>query len=357
MFIQAKDEQSSLRFIASIGLMALSCISPQATAMTPIDTKSAMQVLAKKLRDGGIPYQLAGRLADEFIDISCLNQLYESIAETEGRDLVLLPLVVDLCEELSFPGTARSWSRAIHRAWMSKASADVTERFQSISHLVEDQALLLSKLHEGFSNEEALDDLFGGGDNKSHASLVRRVTIKLPADCVDLFPSPAGDHSDGFFRLESIDHQVDGRALPCISMQTRAGGFASTPLHVFLLDGKRFVNIVQRKLTFSNDCITAARSSAKEINIGCRAAVNNDNNVGRRIVLVQALGNAVDQAAKQADFRFETRMVVELTMAELMVRHRVVVLQALRIKDDQEMMLRQLALACFRFQLLTIKIP
>jgi hypothetical protein len=353
MFVQSKDEQSSLRFIASIGLMALSCIPAQATAMTPIDTKSAAQALSKKLRDDGIPYQLAGRIADEFVDISCLDQLYESIDEAEGRDLVLLPLIEDLCEDtLPLTGTAQSWSRAIHRAWTSKAGADVTERLQSISHLAEDQAALLSKLHDGLSNEEALEDLFNDGAKKPPA-LVRRVTVKLPADCVDLFPSPGGD---GFFRLEAVDHKRDDRALPCISMQTRAGGFASMPLHIFLLDGKRFVNIVQRKLTFSNDCIIAARTSAKEINIWCRrAAIMNDT--GRRIILVRALGNAVDQAAKQADFRFETRMVVELTLAELMVEHRTVTLQAVRIKDDQEMMLRQLALACFRFQLLTIKIP
>jgi hypothetical protein len=348
MFAQAKDEQSSLRFIGSIGLVALSCVPAQGTAMTPIDTKSSVLALSKKLRDSGIPYQLASRVADEFIDLGCLDRLYGFIADTEGRDLVLCPLIEDLCEELSLTGTAQSWSRAIHRAWKSKASEDVMERFQSISHLVEDQASLLSKLHEGLSNEEALDDLFACTDKKQ-SPMVRCVNIKLPIDCVEVFPVHGGD---SFFRLEPFDQVGGTRQYPIITMQTSAGGFTSTPLHIFLLDGKRFVNIVQRKLTFSNDCITAARSSAKEINIGCQGEFVK----GRRIVLVRGLGNAVDQAAKEADFRFETRLVVEMTQAELMLHHRVAVLHAIRIKDDQDMILRQLALACFRFQLLTNKI-
>lgn len=346
MFVQTKDEQSSLRFVGSIGLMALSCIPSEAPSGTTFDAKQAIQAFSKKLRDLAIPYQLAARLADEFIDIKCLDDLYGSIFEQEARDLLLSPIVEDLCEDLVLSGTAQNWSRAVHRAWTTKATDGVAERFHGISHLVEDQALLLSKLYDGLSDEEALDSTLGASDKNPPPS--RCVVIHLPIDCVALFPPP-GDFGTSFFRLEPQSDSSNN--FPCISMRTIAGDFSSPSIHIFLLDGKQFVEIVQRKLKYSNDCVIAARSSSKEIQTSCQ--IPGSTAGSRRILLVRGLCNAVDQAAKTPDFRFETRVLAEMVQAELMLRHRIVVIQALRIKEDQEMILRQLALACFRFQLVT----
>lgn len=347
-FVQAKDEQSSLRFIGSIGLMAVSCVPAEVPLDSTFNAKIAVQALSKKLRDLGIPYQLAARLADEFVDIKCLDDFYGSIVDSEARDLVLSPIVEDLCDQFTLSGTAQSWSRAVHRGWTCKVVEGVNERFQAISHLVGDQALLLSKLYEGLSNEDALDSVFG--ESNIVEPMGRRVVILLSEESMRLFPSTGNSStpSNSFFRLEPRE---DSQNLPCISMRTIESSYSSPPLHISILDGKHFVEIVQRKLKHSNDCLIAARSSAKEIHTGCRNSLTG----GRRILLVRGLGNGVDQAAKASDFRFETRMVVEMVQAELMLRYGVVVLQALRIKGDSEMILRQLALACFRFQLVAEK--
>jgi glutamate racemase len=45
--------------------------------------------------------------------------------------------------------------------------------------------------------------------------------------------------------------------------------------------------------------------------------------------------------------------MVDMVFAELMIRHDMVVLQAVRLTTDLEMMVRELVMACFHYQLLT----
>jgi hypothetical protein len=66
-----------------------------------------------------------------------------------------------------------------------------------------------------------------------------------------------------------------------------------------------------------------------------------------RVLVVRDLGAAIDAAAKRADYRVELKVMVDMVVAEL------VVLQAVRLNTDLEMMVRELAIACFHYQLLT----
>jgi hypothetical protein len=44
-----------------------------------------------------------------------------------------------------------------------------------------------------------------------------------------------------------------------------------------------------------------------------------------------------------------------MVQAELMIGHKVIVLHAMRLTGDRETILRQLAMACYHFQLITEK--
>ena len=61
-------------------------------------------------------------------------------------------------------------------------------------------------------------------------------------------------------------------------------------------------------------------------------------------------------AAKQAKYRAEYRVLVDLVIAELMLRHNIVVIQAPRLENDLEMIVREFAMACFYYQKLTQKL-
>ena len=76
----------------------------------------------------------------------------------------------------------------------------------------------------------------------------------------------------------------------------------------------------------------------------------------RRVLLIRGLGPAMNDVAKRAHYRTEYRTVVDLVIAELMLHHNLVLIQACRLENDLEMILREFAMACFFYQLITSKI-
>jgi hypothetical protein len=72
----------------------------------------------------------------------------------------------------------------------------------------------------------------------------------------------------------------------------------------------------------------------------------------RRVLLLCGLNPAIDAAARKAGYRTETRVVVDLVLAELMLSQNLCVIQAVRLKGDTELILQFLSLACFHYHLL-----
>ena len=66
---------------------------------------------------------------------------------------------------------------------------------------------------------------------------------------------------------------------------------------------------------------------------------------------------AIERSAKQAGYRQELLVVVDMTLAAVSICHDMVVIQAVRKKvEDLEMVVQNVALACFHHQLLTDEI-
>jgi hypothetical protein len=100
------------------------------------------------------------------------------------------------------------------------------------------------------------------------------------------------------------------------------------------------------------DYVSVAKDVANSINCDC---YNRSMKRGkdRRVLLLCGLTPALDAVAKKADYRPETRVLVDMVLAQLMLAHDLVVIQALRLSGDTELILQQLALACFHYHLLS----
>jgi hypothetical protein len=76
----------------------------------------------------------------------------------------------------------------------------------------------------------------------------------------------------------------------------------------------------------------------------------------QRVIIVRDLPPAIKAEAKQAGYRCKLKTLLDLVTADLMLQHDVVAIQAFRQTGDIELILQQLALACFHYQLLTDRI-
>lgn len=136
-----------------------------------------------------------------------------------------------------------------------------------------------------------------------------------------------------------------------------------------MLDGSDLVERVQQAMKRKGNCVLEkVKQLARVIHQKTKLPSNREGD--RTIILLRGFGNALDQAAKKAEFSMECRLMgkmdswlpiimlsqsysAEMVLAELTVGYGVVILHAIRLKHDQDIILRQLALACFRFHLLT----
>jgi hypothetical protein len=72
-----------------------------------------------------------------------------------------------------------------------------------------------------------------------------------------------------------------------------------------------------------------------------------------RVFLLRGLLPAIDAEAKRPGYKAELKMLLDLVVVDLMLEHNITVIQAFRLSGDTELILQQLALACFHYQLLT----
>jgi ERCC4-type nuclease len=356
-FIQTKDEQGSLRFVAVLGLMSATASHlSQRAPVTAMNMKVEKKRLADRLEKGGIPFQVAHRVAEEIGSMKQMDLLYASADNDECRDALLVPVIAGSCSELGSKSNASRWSAACHRVYFSALSepADARKIYSEYEHLVEDRATLLSNLHAGMTPEEALDVALN--DEKVEDEPSRSVSIELSKDGSVFRNCFAADNHENFYRLKPGNPQLHV-SLPVMSMRTEAGLFRASRLFIFLLEGEQLVERVKQSLTGENRCFVA---SARVVADKIRADCCDTSMAGkeRRVLVIRGLQPALDSAAKKPGYNSVLRVMVDMVLADIMIAReieRMCVLQAVRLSNDLQVIVQQLALACFHFQLLTGK--
>jgi hypothetical protein len=312
--------------VGVLGLMSITNdrLLPAKTVSTQL--RSSMEerlCLQRRLQNCGIPKVLVTRIADEIRSVQQMDLLYSSIDDTICRELVLVPLISDLCDSSGCPGTPSAWSTTIHRAWFSKLSNPIlaNERFTELRHLVEDHALLLDKLHTGLSSDAAVDEVLGSHNLVHDAGMERYVWIDLPTEYVPCFSLPEHENttaSSSFFRLRVVDAPTTIQPIPsCIVMQACAGPYHSSRLFIFLIDGAEFIRRIQDVVTTASgvhdpNYVHIARTCAQSIRNDFSTSVTgippNDER-STTILIIRAMDCALSNAAKKNGFRSEIRVV------------------------------------------------
>ena len=347
-FLQTKEVQGSLRAIGAIGLVAAS--RPTNRSVTTATTATDKKALADFLIRSGVPWQIASCLADEMGSKRQLELLYRSIHDVSCQMQVLTP-ILDACTKKSgIPkGTAVGWSRAIYKACHSVVPSDATvkSRFENLSNLVEDQALLLESLHSYPSGEEALNHVYDSVQMQDDV-LRRRVHIDLPAVLGKCFP----DHGNGnsVFLVTTYDSKDE---IPCVTMRTHAGSYKSAKLALFVIDGSELVSQLRRTIGDIQEVPTSALSVAASIRSDCCASQHFAPTVDSCVLIIRGLGPATNKWAKAVGYQSEFRVAIDLVLSALSINHGTVVLQAVRLSEDLEIMLQQFAVSCYNHQFLT----
>ena len=317
-FVQTNDEQGSLRMIGVLGLMSITNerILQVNQNMPKIDTKAERICIIKRLQNFGIPWTLVTRITDEIRSVKQMDQLYSSINDLSCRELMLVPLICDLCGTDELPSTPTAWSKAVHCAWNSKlpVPTTATKHFNELSPIVEDQALLLEKLHDGLCPELALDEVLGAAQVKLEKKTNRIVCVDLPNEFADCFPS-SSTKAENVFRLNIVDRP---QKIPSIVLRTYAGPFYSPRLILFTLDGDDIVRRIQGTLRESShgqsiDYIAVSKILAEKIYRDFCAVTANGDTI---VLLIRALGLALDNAAKKSEYRSEIRILGTLILCQ-----------------------------------------
>jgi hypothetical protein len=218
--------------------------------------------------------------------------------------------------------------------------------------LVQDQGKFLRALHSGQTVEDAIDTAIS--EPESGRVPERKVRVELPEQLRACFPPTSQSGESTFYDLKVKTRNPLGLAIPTITLQSRAGQFISSRLFVHVAEGSLLVDLVEKSMAKKpSDFVEAARGVALEVQKQCYSSLMKLEE-DQRILLVRGLTPAREQVAKKAGYRQELLVVLDMTLAELSINHGIVVLQAIRKKPENlEMVVQQLALACFYYQLLT----
>jgi len=364
-FIQTKDEQSTLRSVGALGIIAAS--APEVSAEKMIAKKpGGVQVLNDLLKQGGIPWRMAQRVARAVGGIDDLKELYDCCCDNDAKSNLLCHLVsLDGDSQLQggLKSTAKGWSEAIHQIVMDpnneKGRGRLNGEAALLLHkeLVEDHGQYLHILYQhGCTPDEALDRVLSSSVSDTEDTVRSRfVSIHLTRDqAAKYFPSFG--NADSFYKLAIAPGESpnDGH----IAMRAVGGHHASKTLLVYEMEGTELADIV--KTTWENfsggsDFLSLTEKIAQRVDSRCRKS-RSIQGKHQRVLLLCGLSSALDALARNSGYRLETRTVVDMVLSNLMVRRNVVVVQALRKSaDDRVKVVQQLALACLHHGLLIEK--
>ena len=365
-FIQTKDEQASLRSVGALGLVATS--APEIPGEKSISKISiSTQALQDLLKQGGIPWRMAQRVARAVGGIDDLTKLYDSCCDDDAK-FNLLSHIVSLDGDGQLQGdlnsTPKRWSKAIYRILMDHTNANSGVKLNGEAalllhkELIEDHGQYLNILYQhGCTPDETLDRVLSSSAcAMSKTSPARSVAIHLTKDqATQYFPS-SGNTEETFYKLiiAPDESSKDGP----IRLHSVSGCHASKSLLVYEMEGSVLTDIIQHVWeSFSDDSnfLGLADRIAQRIDTQCRMPRRIDG-AYQRVLLVCGLSPALDTLARKSGYRLETRTVVDMVLANLMIRRNMAVIQAMRKNtEDRVKVVRQLALACLHHGLLTEK--
>lgn len=366
-FLQTKDEQSSYRAIGAVALVASNLSWKKDAPSAVPSSKVEIQNLCTKLRNRGIPSPIADRVSEELGSSRQLSKIY-SLCERSCRPRVLMPIIARSCSSIigneksrTFLeyGSVEGWSLAIDSAWHSTLLEpdQAVPVFDEYKFFANDRAHLLSSLHMGKSAERAIleSNQVNGRSSTLIGSQKRIVLVESLPHLAQIFPSGVG--SETFYNSVVVEENPFGLCLPCIVMRTICGEFQSRNLVLCILEGSSLVQRIQKLLLDRppEEAVEVAKAVAKQINLECSSfllRIPND----RRVMIIRGLGPALDAAAKIGGYRSECKVLTDLVIAELMLGHNIVVIQAIRLVQDMEMIVREFAMACFYYQLITCRV-
>jgi ERCC4-type nuclease len=390
-FIQSRDEQGSLRAVASLALMACSLGNCQMNEplTAEVDVKRQRNEVIQRL--DGIPEAIANRVAEVIGSCGEMDRLYNALPTDSIRDLVLEPVISDSIKEVpENTCSAADWSMACHQVFRSRAVAPVTGAFKSVQTLVTNPAKLLAELHKGKATNVALDDVL---EDPSSILLERRVHIALPEEYGALLRDCFPYSDDAFYRATiapALEAPTPRTCLPSIVFWTKLSGlgYRSDNVYMYVLEGTSLVARIEDSLSSGKGCfvetvsalvcevqsrrppcltvsLDQARSLARDVCLECGVCDckwdkdcalcvdSKSRQYQRTVVLVRALYGALERRAKQPGYRAEIRAVADLVLSDLMLARDMVVLQAVRKDADMKLFVSQFALASFHFQLIT----
>ena len=166
----------------------------------------------------------------------------------------------------------------------------------------------------------------------------------MSEDRSDLFETPT---ESSFYMLKLRKNNPLGLVVPTIVMQTTAGNLASHRLFVHLIQAKSMVAHITNNIhRCTGDFVALAKNVASLINRECHHRTMTSGK-DRRVLLLCGLTPALDAAAKKAGYRAEIRVIADLVMAQLMLEHDVIVIQAVRLEGDTELILITI-ICCFK---------
>lgn len=354
-FLQAKDEQSSYRAIGTVGLVA--GMRKNWTRNIEADfnfPRQEVNRLHSFLMKRGIHWKVARRVAEEVGSVKELNSMYER-SMPSCRPMLLAPIIMSKVSSLTetLPDQVDTeevlgWSRAIHSAVSSEL--DYPDQVQPLiaeyKVFFEDhqEPQFVELIHRQVPAETAVDRILKETKLPSRISR-RRVTIGGPSELLlKLGDSPGED-------FKYVVKESNEGFIPMVSFQTRAGDYASGIVELAILEGREIVSAVLKAIQeASASHVSSAQRVASDIFSRLRFS-DEQNEISRNVLVVKGLSAALGSAAKESSYRPEIRAIVDLLLAEIMMTHETVVLQAVKL-SDVDMILRQFAKSCLSHQLL-----
>jgi ERCC4-type nuclease len=311
-FIQTKNEQGTHRAIGALGLMAasLKSVREDFTNASQSSINERTQ-LSDQLALAGVPWKLAQNIAREFGSTKQLALNY-ALCESDACSSALIYPVAMHTRLEGDSRTPEALSDFVYRSFVSQASRST--------------------------------DLSTATIEKRHVNIV------LSSQLVNIFPHP---NDTAFFSLHQQELQ---NPLPTIIMETIAGSLRSPKLFIHVVSGDDFMKRIQASMKrFPKRFVDAS----KEVGAGIKSDCTTSNapfrvKKDRKVVLLQGLSSALDSISRHAGYQQEIRAVSDLVIANLMLEHNVVVIQAIHKKREQlATIVQQLSLACFHYHLLT----
>ena len=363
-FIQTRDEQASLQSVGALGLMTVFAPSNCTKEREEGKDKYAkgVQALSDQLKEAGIPWKMAKRIANVVGGHMELKALYDSCCNELAKSH-LLSHVIAADDQGDLKTSMAGWSDAIYRiiaGASKKQSGDKTKLSGEAAlllhkELIEDHDMYLSTLYQGNSPEEALEKVLDNPSSKHTERASRVVAISLTNEQSTKYFPPSGSAVSGermFYKLSILSGEESRSQFGAITMRTVSQSLASKSLKIFELEGSDIVDLVRDSwgTEKGKDFASLAKTVARLVDNLCHGKGHNT----KRILMVCGLQPALDANAKKSGYATETKTVVDLVFAELLLCYDVTILQALRKKiDDRVNLVRQLALSCFHCGFLT----